>query len=709
MKLHILLSISLLCCSFTICRAQNFWEQTGGPASNVGIEAFGESKDGYVYTATKNTFFWSNDDGAKWTPSSKTFNVSNTDVIATDSSGNVYFADVSNVFASSDHGNTWKPIADAIGASTYYGIIVNNKDHLLVGTFDKGIYSSTDYGASWKQSTSGLPELPGIGGLYAIFRIIALHNGTIFALTQGGVVRSTDDGTSWVIVGDTVFPTGLATSLSATSSGKIFIATAAGLYASVDNGDTWSSQKNKNGLNTTTSRLVSASESNSEVLMSSVDGLWLSEDDGLSWKKIRDAIPDNAVVAILNNNGKYFEGTDRSGIYFSKNKGISWTFRNNGLLKSAVTTMAVSNAGYLFAQADEDVFRSSNYGETWHSDDTLTTKKDIRSLAVAPNGTVFAAAYNYGLLTSHDNGQTWETILGMIGTNKTQLSTLTSTESGTIFAGGDNGVVYRSLNNGVSWSIKRNGISQSPIKILVAKKGGSVFAVNGNGVFRTINNGESWDSLLGTPTTVLSMATDSSGTIYLGHSGGVALSSDNGNTFTNISTITNAIGITVNSVGTVYILGNNGLFSSADHGANWKLVDAGLNNLAPINLICDRSNRLYSGTRADGVYRSMPTAPSGVMLSEQYTSNVSFGNNYPNPFQSSTTISYSVATSSWVQVDILDFTGRVITNLVKTYLVEGDYSVPFDARSLGLSSGIYLCRLQSNGASVIKTISYQRN
>ena len=54
MKLRSFLSIVLLlCCSFTIGLAQNFWEQTGGPASNVGIEAFGKGNDGYVYTATK--------------------------------------------------------------------------------------------------------------------------------------------------------------------------------------------------------------------------------------------------------------------------------------------------------------------------------------------------------------------------------------------------------------------------------------------------------------------------------------------------------------------------------------------------------------------------------------------------------------------------------------------------------------------------------
>ncbi len=708
MKLRAFLSIVLLCCSFTIVLAQNFWEQTGGPASNVGIEAFGKGNDGYVYTATKNTFFWSSNDGAKWTPSSKIFTVSNTDVIATDSTGNVYFADISNVYASSDHGANWKTIGNAIGATTFYGITVNNKDHLLVGTFDKGIYASTDYGTTWKQSTDGLPELPGVGGLYAIFRIIALNNGTIFALTQGGVVRSTNDGASWVIVGVETLPVGLATSLSSTSSGKIFLATADGLYTSIDNGDTWISQKNMNGLNTKTSRLVATSDLNAEVLMSAVDGLWFSNNDGVSWKKIRDAIPDNAAVAILNEQGKYLEGTDRSGIYFSNNGGDSWSFRNNGLLKSAVTTMAVSNKGYIFAQADEDVFRSSNFGETWHTDDTLTFQKNIRSLAVAPNGTVFAAAYNYGLLTSSDNGLSWGAITGMIGTNKNQLSALTTTASGVIFAGGDNGVVYRSVNNAVSWSIKRNGITQSPITILVSKKDGSLFAVNGDGVFRTINNGDSWDTLLGVPSNVVSMATDSVGTIYVGHSGGVAYSNDNGNTFTNISTITNVIGIAVNSVGTVYALGNNGLFSSTDHGANWKLIDGGLNNLAPINLICDGSNRLYSGTRSDGVFRSMPTAPSSVFSSQQHTPTATFGDNYPNPFGASTTIPYSVAKSSVVELDILDLTGKLITNLVKSYLIEGDYNVTFDAHSLGLASGVYVCRLQCNGVSAIKTISYQR-
>lgn len=66
-------------------------------------------------------------------------------------------------------------------------------------------------------------------------------------------------------------------------------------------------------------------------------------------------------------------------------------------------------------------------------------------------------------------------------------------------------------------------------------------------------------------------------------------------------------------------------------------------------------------------------------------------NNYPNPFNPSTTINYSVQNTSKVSLIIYDILGRRVETLVNDEKLPGTYKVKFDANDLG--SGIYFFRL----------------
>jgi len=65
--------------------------------------------------------------------------------------------------------------------------------------------------------------------------------------------------------------------------------------------------------------------------------------------------------------------------------------------------------------------------------------------------------------------------------------------------------------------------------------------------------------------------------------------------------------------------------------------------------------------------------------------------NYPNPFNPSTTIHYSLPIHSHVKIDILDINGRIVSNLVNTNKQAGDYNIRFEADNI--SSGVYLYRI----------------
>jgi hypothetical protein len=77
--------------------------------------------------------------------------------------------------------------------------------------------------------------------------------------------------------------------------------------------------------------------------------------------------------------------------------------------------------------------------------------------------------------------------------------------------------------------------------------------------------------------------------------------------------------------------------------------------------------------------------------------------NFPNPFNPTTTISYSVPTSGPTTVKVYNLKGQEITTLVNNEMTSGNYSVVWngtDSKGNSVSSGIYFVRVQNSGKAV---------
>jgi hypothetical protein len=74
--------------------------------------------------------------------------------------------------------------------------------------------------------------------------------------------------------------------------------------------------------------------------------------------------------------------------------------------------------------------------------------------------------------------------------------------------------------------------------------------------------------------------------------------------------------------------------------------------------------------------------------------------NYPNPFNPSTKISFNISAGSFVALKVYDVLGNEVAVLVNEDKPAGSYEVDFNAS--GLSSGIYLYKLQSGNFAEIK-------
>jgi len=80
---------------------------------------------------------------------------------------------------------------------------------------------------------------------------------------------------------------------------------------------------------------------------------------------------------------------------------------------------------------------------------------------------------------------------------------------------------------------------------------------------------------------------------------------------------------------------------------------------------------------------------------------VRFFQNYPNPFQTSTIISYQLPASSDVELSVYDISGRKVATLVNEKQLAERYEVEWNAE--GMESGIYFCELKTgHGRQVMK-------
>ena len=73
----------------------------------------------------------------------------------------------------------------------------------------------------------------------------------------------------------------------------------------------------------------------------------------------------------------------------------------------------------------------------------------------------------------------------------------------------------------------------------------------------------------------------------------------------------------------------------------------------------------------------------------------SLGYAYPNPFNPTTSLDYSVANDTYVSIAVYDISGQVVETLVDNYKNAGNHSVVWNADNH--SSGIYFIGMKVDG------------
>ncbi len=102
---------------------------------------------------------------------------------------------------------------------------------------------------------------------------------------------------------------------------------------------------------------------------------------------------------------------------------------------------------------------------------------------------------------------------------------------------------------------------------------------------------------------------------------------------------------------------------------------------------------IESGGQPTGVNGDAPMSPAPTLA---------LGQNFPNPFNPSTAISYTIAVADKVRLDVFDLAGRVIRTLVDGYQPAGGHTVQWDGidnAGRPTASGVYFYRLETGSGS----------
>ncbi len=108
----------------------------------------------------------------------------------------------------------------------------------------------------------------------------------------------------------------------------------------------------------------------------------------------------------------------------------------------------------------------------------------------------------------------------------------------------------------------------------------------------------------------------------------------------------------------------------------------------------------------EGEYVKIELPPEAMyMIVENTTTSVKKGaelhlkdhhlfDNYPNPFNSTTMIHYSIARAGFVSIDVYNALGQRVDNLISEHQLPGSYQIQWNTAEKPIASGAYVCRMR---------------
>jgi photosystem II stability/assembly factor-like uncharacterized protein len=598
----------------------------------------------------------------------------------------IYSSTAFRVFKSTDYGLTFSQVSPSTNfnwGQAWYDMYcrVNpvNHDVAFIGTID--VFRTRDGGATFENITNAYS-----GGVvhpdqhYLFFD--PQDPNTFFACNDGGIYKSTDNGNSFINMNQNLTLT------------QFYRITTSPFLSSRILGGT-----QDNGTQQTYASLAWAAAfggDGGEVAFNPFDqnyiigetqngGLTRTVNNGVSWMyNAMNGIDQNENVAwvapILHHpsiSGIYYVA--RQNVYKSTNNGGSWSVISSGYINGTnpVSELAISksNPNVMLASSGNKVFRSSDGGINWTNVTTGLPNKTVSSIYIHPdNEEEFLVAF-FGLggdkvYKSDNSGNSWRSISGDLPdtpVNDLFIYTDDNVHPNTYFVATDIGA-FLTKDDGVNWVELANGIPNTLVMHLDYSPETHTLraGTHGRGVYEAYI-----DFYL--PVELASFS--------------ASISNNDVNLSWETASETNNRGFEVErkfknqdwqTIG--YIAGNG--TTSEIHSYQFKDETVTANYSGRILYRLKQLDFNGDYKYSNQVYTDFDFVPDQVTLSQ----------NFPNPFNPSTTIKYSIPVESNVKLIIYNSLGQKVSELVNSAQASGNYQVTWNAADL--SSGVYFYNLE---------------
>ncbi len=671
------------------------------------------------------------------------------------------------IFKTTDGGVTWSQLSSTNNSNFNYvnDLVIDKNNGRIFAATHAGLFYSTNGGSSWNL-VNGAPS----GNVYCLDLEIANTNPSkIFAsfghFSQSKIYRSTDGGNSFTQI-HTVANQGRAEiAISPSNPNVIYVS-----FHDLQTNEVTKFQKSTNGGSTFFditvpgpsithqsytgpqawyNNIVVVHPQNSDIVYAGGVDLFRSTDGGQSWSQITNWYPyltypyvhaDFHVIEFHPTNYNIiYVGTD-GGIFRTTNGGLSWSSRNNGMsttqfysgayhpsqnvyyggtqdngtLKSSIgtnwseifggdggaTEVDFNNPNTIYTEyVNLAIFKSTNAGATWNKvmngipagpnyyDGTTDRVLFIAPYKMDPNNPNILVAGTYRVFRTTNGGNNWTAISGDLtgdgtGSSGAKISSLAIAKgnSNLIYAGCTNGRLQKTTNAGLSWTNVSSGLPTLYITdVEISRTNNSNVYVtfsgfsSSNKVFKTTNGGQNW----------------------------VNISSNLPNIPVNC--------IFVNPYNELNLLiGTDlGIFETTNGGTSWYKTSSALPNVAVVDMdFRDNDNTLIAATHGRGMWKTTITTgvenDNGKMVVDEFK----LYQNFPNPFNSNTTIRYSIKRESLVEIKLFDLSGKEIATLLNEIKTPGEYSLKLDASDFNLSSGVYLYQMKTGEFKFSRKLVY---
>jgi photosystem II stability/assembly factor-like uncharacterized protein len=448
------------------------------------------------------------------------------------------------------------------------------------------------------------------------------------------------------------------------------------IYKSTDKGETFSA---------TGIPIPGASETKCVILDDANQGTFLVAVESTPNDKIYKTTNDGATWTLTLNEGQmsYYgipvtqDPSNPNDIYTMTNT----NFKKSTDFGSTWSTIA-SNFGPISAPCDIEVFpdtsiiligdngtgifRSTDYGLTWSQ--TYFTSGEIPTVAINYTNPGIAWATKWsgggGLLKSTDYGNTWVAQSTFNGQNMWGVHVQPSDGNVVITGCYSCGSSWRSKNGGQTWTQIPIGSTNYQFAIVDSM---NQFAAQGNGFYKLESQFfipvelASFSAQLIDNDVMLNWTTATE----LNNQGfEIEQSMDNEN-FTKIG----------------FVPGFGTTTEMKSYSFRVSDISAGVQYYRLKQIDFDGTTTIYNSVEVTG------PAPNTFVLNQ----------NHPNPFNPSTTISFSLPVESVVNIKLFNLLGQEVTQIANADFQAGNHNIQFNAD--GLSSGTYIYTIEAKGAN----------